>query len=128
MAVGYTNLWSDGHANEFGKYILCVTFYATLYKKDPAGAGITGFTGLDQAFATKVQQVAWSVVKSYPMSGVGTVDVAKPAGVTQRNVVQSSRVDARSVNLAGRVVRQTGAKGTVPAVSIGATRATVVAR
>lgn len=102
MDAGYTDLWlnaTDGHANDMGKYILCVTFYATLYKRNPAGATFGGFS-VTQAFATKAQEVAWSVVQSYPLSGVAPVSVREPAKAGSVATPRTS--PAHRVNLAGR--------------------------
>lgn len=106
LDAGYTDLWSDGHANNNGKYILITTFYATIYKSNPLGAITSNWYGtgmsVTSAFATKAQQVAWSVVNSYPLSGVGGTAIA------YRSAAQAtggfSAGSARAIDLSGRQI------------------------
>jgi hypothetical protein len=67
----------DIHLNDVGKYFVAMIHYATIYRKSPEGLpralrGRWGpYKAPSQALATKMQQVAWEVVRSYPRSGVG---------------------------------------------------------
>lgn len=118
MSAGYTNLWlsaTDGHANDNGKYILCTTLYTCLYKRNAAGAVTTGFTGVSAAFATKAQELAWSVAQSYPMSGVGTTAVIpNNTPATYRTAQQLLATDACAFDLTGRAVRGAQTSSGVP--------------
>lgn len=104
MAAGYTDLWksaTDGHVNDYGKYILTTTIFSCIYKRDPVGAITTGYN-ITPAYAAKVQQIAWDVLKSYPMSGVGGTAVTgrhQPVPIVDRSLAR-----VRTVNLAGQVV------------------------
>ena len=73
-------LYTDGvHFNNVGAFIVGTTFYATMFQKDPTGADFRSYQPggkqkLDQditaELARAVQQAAWDVVKSHPLTGV----------------------------------------------------------
>jgi hypothetical protein len=73
-----SDLFSDDiHLNDVGKYFIAMIQYAAIYQKSPEGLpralrGQWGpFKAPTQALATKMQQVAWEVVRGYARSGVG---------------------------------------------------------
>lgn len=79
---GYTRdslYLDDRHPSDMGGYISALTHYATLFKKSPVGLPAKGIsadypTDVQVTFppevATKLQQIVWSVVTTYPNSGV----------------------------------------------------------
>ncbi len=86
-------LWADGtHVNNFGSYIVGMTFYATLFRDNPVGLPIGGYQGdpelpytwvITPEQARVVQETAWEVAATHPLAGVAPVDdplkVATPA-------------------------------------------------
>ena len=72
-----TQLYSDDvHFNPMGCYVCCATFFATIFKRNPAGFPYTGFTGVTAQFAAAVQDAVWKVVTSEPLSGVSATAAA----------------------------------------------------
>ncbi len=72
---GYTSIWqvySDGiHMTGTGSYIASVTYYATLYGQDPRGLSVPSQYGtIGPDVARIIQETAWSVVTTEPLSGV----------------------------------------------------------
>lgn len=67
----------DIHLTEVGKYFIAMIHYAAIYQKSPEGlprvlrGQWSAYKAPSQALATKMQQVAWEVVRGYPRSGVG---------------------------------------------------------
>jgi hypothetical protein len=78
----YPLLFSDGvHPNVKGGYLVDLTWYAAFYRESPEGKVLPVGTGLTNAQAKVMQQLAWSVVKNYPDCGLyvdGTEAVAAP--------------------------------------------------
>jgi hypothetical protein len=66
------DLYADGiHLNKTGQYMLGMTYYATLYKSDPRGLGGWDDYGItDAAVAAQIQDAAWQVVSTNPLTGV----------------------------------------------------------
>jgi hypothetical protein len=74
------DLYTDGvHFNNVGAFIVGTTFYATMFQKDPTGADFRGYQPggkqkIDQEItadlARAVQQAAWDVVRTRPLTGV----------------------------------------------------------
>lgn len=77
---GYSNIWSDnGHANGNGRYLNACLIYSIIYKRDCAGAyagpvGTIFYHSVDQSYAPKAQQVAWSTVQAYDYAGLNAVN------------------------------------------------------
>ena len=72
---GYSNIWqvySDGiHMNGVGSYIASVTYFATLYSQTPVGLSVPSQYGtISPDLARIIQETAWSVVSTEPLSGV----------------------------------------------------------
>jgi PKD repeat protein len=72
---GYSSIWqvySDGiHMTGMGSYIASVTYFATLYSQTPVGLSVPSQYGtIDPAVARIIQETAWSVVTTEPLSGV----------------------------------------------------------
>lgn len=64
----------DIHLTDVGKYFVTMVQYATLYGRSPEGLPrrLGAYENAPtQALATKMQQVAWEVVRGHPRSGVG---------------------------------------------------------
>lgn len=65
------DVYADGiHLNNVGSYITACTFYATLFKEDPAGLPSGGYQVNDAALAKLIHETVWRVVKGQPYSGV----------------------------------------------------------
>jgi hypothetical protein len=65
------HFFADGfHLNNRGNYYVALVQYATIYKASPVGAAVPGDAGLTNEQATQLQEMAWSVVKAYPYSGL----------------------------------------------------------
>ena len=60
----------DIHLNGMGNYYIALVHYATIYKASPVGAAIPPGAGVSAALAQQLQQMAWSVVSGYSLSGV----------------------------------------------------------
>ncbi|MFD0892779.1 hypothetical protein KBB96_15255 [Luteolibacter ambystomatis] len=69
----------ERHPSDMGAYISALTHYATLFKKSPVGLPAKGISAdfptdvpvnFPPEVATKLQQIVWSVVTTYPNSGV----------------------------------------------------------
>ncbi|MBD0260574.1 MAG: hypothetical protein ICV83_33065, partial [Cytophagales bacterium] len=72
---GYTSIWqvyTDGiHMGGVGSYIASCTYFATLYGQNPVGASVPSqFGTIDPTVARIIQETAWSVVTTEPLSGV----------------------------------------------------------
>jgi Bacterial pre-peptidase C-terminal domain len=70
---GYTSIESffsdDIHLNGMGNYYIALVHYATIFKASPIGAVIPPGAGVSAALAQQLQQMAWSVVSGYSLSG-----------------------------------------------------------
>jgi|GEM_PF-5595324 len=68
----------ERHPSALGGYVSALTHYATIYKKSPVGLPATTFSpdasssvvNIPPAVATKIQQIVWNTVGTYPNSGV----------------------------------------------------------
>ena len=69
----------DHHPSNLGGYVSALTHYATIHKASPVGLPArtidAGFNNDDvvqisSSVATKIQQIVWDVVRTYPNSGV----------------------------------------------------------
>lgn len=70
MQVYERDIMSDGiHFSHAGSYFITLVFYATLHDKSPVGLVIAD-TGLSIEQQTRLQQLAWEVVKNYKEKGV----------------------------------------------------------
>ena len=78
---GYTGIrqvYADGiHLNNVGSYVVGCTFFATLYEQTPVGLPVTGYTPehphdapLGETLARIIQEAAWEVVATHPLTGV----------------------------------------------------------
>jgi len=82
VLAGYTrdSLYLDErHPSNLGGYVSALTHYATLFKKSPVGLPARALdanyptddvVNFPPDVATKLQQIVWSVVTTYPNSGV----------------------------------------------------------
>lgn len=93
---GYNRIWqvySDGiHMNSVGSYIAALTFYSTIYKRDPRGTAVPSQYGtIPTDVATAIQNSVWEVVSTYQYSGVTSSNVpvtgvsVSPTSVTLNN-------------------------------------------
>ena len=72
------------HLNEIGRYFIALVHYATFYRESPVGLTFQTvdrdgdpFPAPSPELALRMQQIAWDVVSSEPLSGV---TVPEPAG------------------------------------------------
>lgn len=66
-----SGLFQDAiHLTEVGAYLVGCVFYATMYKESPVGLTFSGYSGVTQALATKIQELAWTTVRGHQYSGV----------------------------------------------------------
>ena len=80
---GYTDivqLYSDGiHFNNVGSFLVGTTYYATLFKNDPAGQVVPSQYGsIPVPIVQAIQDVVWDIVSVHPLAGV----LVTPAPVT----------------------------------------------
>jgi hypothetical protein len=77
----------ERHPNALGGYVSALTHYATIYKKSPVGLPARTMTpdanavqvSLPTNVATRIQQIVWGVVSTYPNSGVvAPIEVLPP--------------------------------------------------
>ncbi len=77
----------DRHPNALGGYVSALAHYATIYKKTPVGLPARtltpdangGLVPLPTNVATRIQQIVWGVVGTYPNSGVvAPVEILPP--------------------------------------------------
>lgn len=76
--TSHEDLFSDSiHFNDLGAYLMALTHYAVLYRRNPGGlphallsADGTPATAPSQDAATLMQRVVWEVVTGYPRTGV----------------------------------------------------------
>ena len=102
-------LWSDGHANHNGEYLIQMLFYSVIYRADCAGARPTGnavsakLPNVSADFAAKAQKVAWDVARQYKYSGVtgGSVAALRPAVVGHSPIIHGA-TPQRGYTLLGR--------------------------
>jgi hypothetical protein len=86
---GVEELYVDSvHFNNVGAFVVGTTFYATMFKKDPAGADFRPYgpgtkQKLDQPISKElaevVQKTVWDVVAAHPYAGVGKSEPTKAA-------------------------------------------------
>jgi len=72
---GFTDVcdvYADGiHFNNIGQYVVGTTYYATLYKEDPAGLAVPPDYGtIVPAVVAQIQDAVWDVVNGHTLSGV----------------------------------------------------------
>ena len=84
---GYSKIWqlySDGiHMTSTGSYVVGLTFYATLYKKDPRGTSVPSQYGtIPSDVVTVIQNTVWEVVSTYQYSGVSGGSTVPVTGVS----------------------------------------------
>lgn len=74
-----TQLYADGiHLNNVGQLVTGATFYATIYKTNPAGASYAGYDGasgsadrdITDALANTIYDAVWDIVSTHPYAGV----------------------------------------------------------
>ena len=126
LVPGYREIrqvYADGiHLNNVGSYIVGCTFFATLYEQTPVGLPLTGYTAqhprdapLGDALARTIQQTAWEVVATHPLTGVTCglpVQVATPV---LHEAVAGERYEMELLPAFGRrPYRWSLAKGTLP--------------
>ena len=60
------------HLNDIGNYYIALVHYATIYRSSPAGGPVPTnlASALTPAQALQLQEMAWKVVSTYPLSGV----------------------------------------------------------
>lgn len=64
-------LYQDGiHLNALGSYVVGCTYYATLFRENPAGLPHEPYDVAEAALASQVQDVVWSVVRTHPDAGL----------------------------------------------------------
>jgi hypothetical protein len=72
--AGYTSIYdvyTDSiHLNTVGSYIVGITYYATITGKSPVGLPFDLYGLQDENLARAIQQTAWEIVKTQPLSGV----------------------------------------------------------
>jgi hypothetical protein len=56
-----------------------LTFFATLYREDPAGLPTAPYGVTNAAFAAAVQDAVWDAVNGHPYSGVNVVPEPRAA-------------------------------------------------
>lgn len=88
--VGYSRssfYRDDLHTNDLGSYVSALTHYATILKKSPVGLPAQALDSSQQsdsvvnlppAVATRIQQIVWNVVSTYPNTGVVVPIVPPP--------------------------------------------------
>ncbi len=71
---GYTNikqLFADGiHLNNVGSYVVGCTYFATLYKQNPAGLPSEPYKVTDKKLTAVIQDLVWRVVSTEELAGV----------------------------------------------------------
>ena len=67
-----TQFYEDSiHMNKMGAYVISLTFYATMFDKDPVGTTVPGaFSPISSKLAGEIQNAVWSVVSTNPLDGV----------------------------------------------------------
>lgn len=68
------------HQTALGGYVTALTHYATIYKKSPVGLPASTLSAwaenqvvaIPPAVASRIQEIVWQVVQSYPNAGIGT--------------------------------------------------------
>jgi hypothetical protein len=68
----------DVHQSPIGGYVTALTHFATIYKRSPVGLPATTLSSwadnqivsLPSSVATRIQEIVWGVVSTYPNSGV----------------------------------------------------------
>jgi hypothetical protein len=77
----------DLHTNDLGSYVSALTHYATIFKKSPVGLPFQALdsspetdnvVNLPTAVATRIQQIVWNTVGTYPNTGVVVPIVPPP--------------------------------------------------
>jgi hypothetical protein len=72
---GFTSVfgaYADGiHLNKVGSYVCGVTFYATIFRRDPRGLTGEPYGLTDAALIKTIQETAWEVIRRDPLAGVG---------------------------------------------------------
>ena len=60
------------HLNDIGNYYIALVHYATIYRSSPVGGPVPASlaSALTAAQALQLQEMAWNVVATYPLSGV----------------------------------------------------------
>lgn len=109
----YQQNGADAHLDPKGLYCHALTNYATIYSADPAGAVTSGISywqyqngySVDQQVASYLQGLVWDMVLDYPAAGV---DGPTSAGYASVGRTVTTRHFATSVDLLGRLIRQTG--------------------
>jgi hypothetical protein len=85
--IGYSrsSFYADHvHQTALGGYVTALTQYATIYKKSPVGLPTSTLSPLADntvvaipvAVATRIQEIVWDVVRTYPNSGL--IDSSEP--------------------------------------------------
>ncbi len=76
-----TQFYADGiHLNDYGRYLVPLAYYATLYKDTPNGLPVPA--NVKPEVATIIQQTVWDVVTGTALSGVETKDPLKVTSVS----------------------------------------------
>ena len=81
--ASYYSMFFDDqvHVNANGCYLVDLVWYAAFYGESPKGKVLPVGTTLNAAQASRLQQLAWDVVKNYPDCGVydeGSASVEQP--------------------------------------------------
>ena len=89
------NVYDDGvHLNNVGSFIVGTTFYASIFQRSPEGLSHAeyekGRGKLTPELAKVIQQTAWEVVATHPMTGVSSDFPPKIVTPTLENAVQNS--------------------------------------
>ncbi len=80
------------HLNHVGAYIIASTFFATIYRQDPHGLPVPSdyYGSIGPAVAAHIQDAAWQVVSTHPLSGVD--EAVPPPGNLDAQVLGAGAV------------------------------------
>jgi hypothetical protein len=94
------DFYIDGvHLNNVGSYVVACTFYATIFRTNPIGLPVGGYQAdprhhsnhfpLSEEVARVIQETAWEVVATHPLTGVTSDREVKVATASLADAVQS---------------------------------------
>jgi hypothetical protein len=100
------------HPSLLGGWAVMLTWYATIFQKDPAALANTCYTGaaVPTALATIIKNVVWGIVSSYSWTKVGATSVGQPVSpVSQMSVCKFQKgnglIDIRGRDVSGNLKR-----------------------
>lgn len=118
--TGAYDLYRDEiHLNANGSYLQELTLYATIYKKDPRGAGtVYGGNTVSAAFASKVQEIVWQVVQQYRGQVLETSGTATRVTPQVLSATLRTNMTALWFALDGRMVSRLASDGRLSAQGV----------